>query len=55
MAKEMEKRKLERARKHKPPASAGRSYAPGDKVIALRKNIVNNRIGGFIGPFTVIS
>ena len=55
MAHEMAKIKLARAKKHKIPTSADRGYALEDKVLFWREKIVNNRVGEFIDPLTVIS
>ena len=46
---------IKRALKHRPPAAADRAYKPGDSVLIWREKIFNNRIGEWLGPFTVLS
>ena len=49
-----EKSRLKRAIKHQSPKMQNYTYLTGDKVLIWRKEILNNRIGEFIGPFTVL-
>ena len=39
---------------HKPPATK-RSYQPGDKVLKWREKQVENQIGQWVGPYTLVS
>lgn len=53
MEKHMGKARIARALKHAVPPSADRPLSPGDQVLVWRENIVKNRIGEWLGPFTV--
>ena len=48
------KSRWKRAIKHQSPKMQNYIYSPGDKVLIWREKIVNNRIGEFIGPFTLL-
>jgi len=50
----MAKLRVKRALQLKVPPSADAVYQPGDKVLVWREKIVLNRIGEWLGPFTVI-
>ena len=45
--------KLKRAFKNQFPKGHNCVYIPRDQVLVCRENIVKNRIGEFIGPFTL--
>ena len=53
MAQELATSKIKRSIKHKTPSATDHVYEPGDSVLVRRERIVNNRIGEFIGSFTV--
>lgn len=53
MAAHMSKLRLQRAlRNHVPPA-AHISYQPGDRVLVWREKLLANRIGEWVGPYTI--
>ena len=37
------------------PPSTDFSYAPGDKVLVWREKVIENRIGEWLGPYTVVT
>ena len=47
--------KIQRALQHNTPPAADRDYSPGDQVLIWRENQVENRIGEWIEPYTVVS
>ena len=47
--------RVRRAFHHRTPSAADRFYQPGDQVLVGRENIVNHRIGEWLGPFTVLA
>lgn len=51
--KHMSKLRGDRALKHQTPAAATMSYKVGDQVLVWRVEIVDSRIGEWLGPFTV--
>ena len=53
MAKYMAKVKVARVLKHRIPPAADIVLEPGDPVLVWRENVVNNRIGEWLGPFKV--
>ena len=55
MAKHLAQAKVTRALHQNIPPATDRRYQPGDKVIIWREKIVENRIGKWMGPYTVIS
>eukprot|EP00171_Calliarthron_tuberculosum_P022143 IDg22143t1 len=46
--------RVSRAMRHAIPAAADNSYEPGDQVLIWREKQVNNRIGEWLGPHTVL-
>ena len=52
---QMAKLRVKRALSYAAPPAADRSYQPGDRVLVWRENVVNNRIGEWMGPFTVMA
>lgn len=46
---------VRRALRHSTPTASSRVYSPGDKVLVLRERVVENRVGEWIGPFTVLA
>ena len=55
MSKHMAMTKVRRALTHQMPSAANHTYAPGDKVLVFREKVIENRIGEWQGPFTVMS
>ncbi len=55
MQKHMAKMRVARALKHAVPGASDRLYQPGDQVLVWRERQVNNRIGEWIGLFSVDS
>ena len=55
MEKHVAKMKINRALNHMVPKAANRSYQPGDKVLVWREEVVDSRIGEWLGPFSVSS
>lgn len=55
MAQKMENLLVKRSLRHRTPASTDQIYIPGDMPLVWRENIVNNRIGEFLGPYKVRS
>lgn len=55
MTQHMAKLRVKRALHHRVPSAADRSYSPGDKVLVWREKQVNNRIGEWLGPFSVLA
>ncbi len=55
MAQIMAKMRVSRGLRHAVPPSADISFSPGYHVLVWRENQVNNRIGEWVGPFTVQS
>ena len=55
MAKHLAQVRIIRALKHNTPSATDRVYKPGDKVLVWREKLVENRIGEWIGPYTVKS
>ena len=55
MERHMASGRLKRALKHKVPSPADMPFDVDDKVLVWREKIVNNRIGEWVGPFTVES
>lgn len=53
MAQIMAKQRVQRGLRHNVPAATDRAFAPGDKVLVWRENIIANRIGEWMGPFIV--
>lgn len=53
MSKEMSKVRLSRALKYAVPPSTDDLPQVGDKVLVWRENIVNNKIGEWLGPYIV--
>lgn len=49
----MGKARVTRALKHAVPPSADHPLKPGEPFLVWTENIVNNRIGEWIGPYTV--
>lgn len=47
--------KLKRALYHSVPPASNRTYQPGDQVLVWKEQVVNNRIGEWLGPFRVIN
>ena len=45
--------KVNRALKQQVPAASHLTYTPGDQVLVWREKSVENRIGEWIGPYTV--
>ena len=54
MAEAQAQSKLKRALKHQSPKMQNYIYSLGEKVLVWREKIVSNRIGKFLGPFTVL-
>eukprot|EP00171_Calliarthron_tuberculosum_P018350 IDg18350t1 len=54
MQQHMTKNRIQRAFRHSVPAAADRHYQPGDQVLVWRENVVNNRVGEWLGPFTIL-
>lgn len=50
----MSKMRVARGLRHSIPPAANHSYDPGNFVLTWRENAVNNRIGEWLGPFTVL-
>ena len=55
MSKELTSAKVKLALQRKTPADADRVYQPGDKVLVWHENQVENFVGEYVGPYTVIS
>lgn len=55
MGKIMAEMRVRRGLHHRIPSAADRFYQPGDNVLVWRENIVNHRIGEWLGPFTVLA
>ena len=55
MGKIMAELRIRRELHHRTPSAADGFYQPGGKVLAWRENIVNHRIGEWLGPFTVLA
>ena len=55
MAKHLALTRVNRALKHNTPAATNRVYQPGDEVLVWREKLVENRIGEWVGPYTVKS
>ncbi len=55
MAKHMDKARVSRALNHQTPTASDTVYVPGDQVLVWRENVVNNRIGKWLGPYVVDS
>jgi len=53
MAKHMGKARVARALKHAVPPSADNPLKAGDQVLVWKEKVVNNRIGEWLGPYTV--
>ena len=53
MASQMAKARVSRALKNTTPTAADDVFTPGDQVLVWRENVVNNRIGEWLGPFVV--
>lgn len=51
----MARLRLHRALRHRVPKSADARLQPGDKVLVWREKLVNNRIGEWVGPYSVIT
>ena len=49
----MARLRVQRALHHRVPRSADTSFQPGDKVLFWREKIINNRIGEWVGPYSV--
>lgn len=47
--------RLKRALHHAVQPASDRAYQPGDRVLVWREKQVNNRIGEWLGPLTVVS
>ena len=55
MSKHMAQVRVKRALKHRTPKAADCTFSPGDKVLVWMESQINNRIGLYKGPFTVLS
>ena len=55
MARHFAQKKIQRALRHNTPPATDRDYTPGDQVLVWREKKVENRIGEWVGPYTVIS
>ena len=55
MSQHLAKVKVKRAIHQNTPPESDRVYQPGDEVIAWREKLVENRIGEWIGPYTVVT
>ena len=55
MAKHMAKGRVSRALKNKAPPALDSTFNPGDQVFVWRENVINNRIGEWLGPFVIDS
>ena len=55
MAKHLAQVRINRALKHNTPVATDRVFQPGDKVLLWREKVVENRIGEWVGPYTVKS
>ncbi len=51
----MDKARVSRALKHQTPTASDTIYVPEDQVLVWRENVVNNRIGKWLGPYVVDS
>ena len=49
----MARLRLQRALRHRVPRSADASFQPGDMVLVWREKRINNRIGEWVGPYSV--
>ena len=47
--------KVNRALRHKAPSATDLVYQPGDKVLVWRAEQVGNRLGEWLGPYTIVS
>ena len=54
MAESQAKSRLKSAMKRQSPKMQSYTYSPGEKALVWSEKIVDNRIGGFIGLFTVL-
>ncbi len=55
MTKQIAELKVKRALNHNTPAASDHSYQPGAKFLIWRKNLVENRIGAWVGTYIVFS
>ena len=55
MSQHLVETKVWRALKHNIPPATDRSYHPEDKVLVWREKVIENRIGEWTGPYTVVS
>ena len=55
MEKIMAELRIKRALQHAAPSSANTVYSPGDQVLLWREKQFDNRIGEWVGPFTVVA
>ncbi len=55
MAKHLAQARLERVLHHRTPPDTDRTHNLGEKVLVWRENVVENRIGEWVGPYRVIS
>ena len=55
MGKRMAEVRVRRALKNSTPSASSRVYSPGDEVLVCRERVVDNGIGEWIGPFTVLA
>ena len=55
MSKHLARVKVKRAQHHRTPKSTDHVYYPGDRVLVWMERQINNRIGFYRGPFTVLS
>jgi hypothetical protein len=51
----MSKLRVQRALRHATPGAASEAIQPGGKVLVRRERLIENRIGEWIGPFTVLA
>lgn len=55
MEKHMAELRVKRALKHSTPSTSDCAYEPGGQVLVWREKQVDNRIGEWLGPFTVLA
>ena len=55
MSKHLAQVKVKRAERHRTPRATDHVYQPGDQVLVWMEKQINNRIGTYRGPFTVLS
>ena len=55
MSKRLAKVKVKRAKRHHTPSATDHVYQPGDQVLVWMEKQINNRIGTYRSPFTVLN